>query len=104
VKPDSAKQLLRERSEYYLRLAAMEDVGRRYPGSTSESALPQRGLFWRHLFVPLYRRVPWEFKRKAMRALRMTATGWPEDARRFGEPWRPPPAPVNGQGRIDDLS
>jgi hypothetical protein len=100
MKAVSAKQRLRERSEYYLRLAAMEDVRRRYPAKTTESALPQKGLFWRYVFVPLYRRVPWEFKRRAMRALRMTATGWPENARRFGDPWRPPAAPVNGQGRL----
>jgi hypothetical protein len=84
------KHRLRQRSEYSLRLAAMEDVSRRYPASTSTPALPQAGLFWRHLFVPLFRRVPWSFKRKAMRAFRMTARGWPEDTRRFGEPWHPP--------------
>ncbi len=85
------KRRLRERSEHVLRIAAMEDVARRYPGRVAKSALPAGGPFWRHVFVPLYRRVPWELKRKAMRALRMTAQGWPEDARRFGEPWRPPP-------------
>jgi hypothetical protein len=84
------KRRLRERSEYVLRLAAMEDVGRRYPGRVSKSALPQEGAFWRFVFVPLYRRVPWSFKRKAMRALKMTAQNWPEDARRFRDPWRPP--------------
>jgi hypothetical protein len=84
------KHRLRERSEYGSRLAAMEEVGRRYPGSSSKSALPQVGLFWRYLFVPLLRRVPWSFKHKAMRTLKLTAQGWPEDARRFGEPWRPP--------------
>jgi hypothetical protein len=84
------KQRLRERSEYVLRLAAMEDVGGRHPGRISKSALPREGAFWRYVFVPLYRRVPWSFKRKAMRALKMTAQNWPEDARRFGQPWRPP--------------
>jgi hypothetical protein len=86
------KHRLRDRSEYGLRLAAMEDVGRRYPGRVSKSALPQVGIFWRYLFVPLFRRVPWSFKRKAMRRLKMTARNWPEDARHFGEPWRPPGA------------
>ncbi len=81
---------LRERSEYSLRLAAMNDVARRYPGRTSKSALPQVGAFWRYLFVPLFRRVPWSFKHRAMRTLKMTARNWPQDARRFGEPWRPP--------------
>jgi hypothetical protein len=84
------KQRLREHSEYVLRLAAMEDVGRRYPGMVTKSALPRENIFWRYVFVPLYRRVPWSFKRDAMRKLKMTAQGWPEEARRFGEPWRPP--------------
>jgi hypothetical protein len=88
------KQRLRERSEYVLRLAAMEDLRRRYPGRTTEPALPREGAFWRHVFVPLYRRVPWSVKQRAMRTLRMTATGWPENSRRFGEPWRPPAGPA----------
>jgi hypothetical protein len=84
---------LRQRSEYVLRLAAMDEVGRRHPGRIAPSALPKQGPFWRYVFVPLYRRVPWEFKRDAMRRMKMTAQGWPEGARRFGEPWRPPAAP-----------
>jgi hypothetical protein len=83
-------QWVRERSEYGLRLAAMEDIGRRYPDRVSKSALPEVGAFWRYVFVPLFRRVPWSFKHKAMSALRMTARNWPQDARRFGDPWRPP--------------
>jgi hypothetical protein len=86
------KHRLRARSEYALRLAAMEDVARRYPGRTARSALPPVGLFWRYVFVPLFRRVPWSFKQRAMRALKMTAQNWREDARRFGEPWQPPSA------------
>ena len=84
------KRRLRARSEYALRLAAMDDVARRYPARTSKPALPRVGLFWRYVFVPLFRRVPWAYKRTAMRALKMTAPGWPEDARRFSDPWRPP--------------
>jgi len=84
------KHRLREQSEYSLRLAAMEDVGRRYPGLATRPALPRVGLFWRYLFAPLFRRVPWSFKQRAMRTLKMTSQNWAEDARRFGEPWRPP--------------
>ena len=84
------KRRLRQRSEYALRLAALKDVGQRYPGRTARSALPPVGPFWRFLFVPLFRRVPWSVRRQAMRRLNMTARGWPEDARHFGEPWRPP--------------
>lgn len=84
------KRRLRQRSEYALRLAALKDVGGRYPDRTKSSALEPVGPFWRYLFVPLFRRVPWAYKRQAMRLFRMTARGWPEDARQFGEPWRPP--------------
>ena len=95
------KRRLRERSEHVLRLAAMEDVAQRYPGRTVPSALSTGGPFWRLVFVPLYRRVPWEFKRNAMRTLKMTAQGWPEQSRQFGEPWRPPardPLTPSGNG------
>jgi hypothetical protein len=84
------KHRLRQHSEYSLRLAAMNDVARRYPGRTSKPALPQVGPLWRYVFVPLYRRVSWSFKQRAMRALKMTAQGWPRDARQFQQPWRPP--------------
>jgi hypothetical protein len=84
------KWRLRARSEHALRLVALQELGRRYPGRVVPSALASDGIFWRRVFVPLYQRVPWAFKRKAMRALKMTAQGWAEDARRFGEPWRPP--------------
>jgi hypothetical protein len=70
----------------------MNDVGRRYPDRVTKSALPRGGPFWRYLFVPLYRRIPWSFKRDAMYRLKMTARNWPQDARRFGEPWHPPVA------------
>jgi hypothetical protein len=87
------KRRLRARSEHVLRMAAMDDVARRYPRRTVPSALANEGAFWRFVFVPLYRRVPWEFKARAMRQLKMTAQGWPEGSRKFGEPWRPPPPP-----------
>ena len=98
---DEHKRRLRARSEHVLRMAAMDDVARRYPNRTVPSALSEEGPFWRLVFVPLYRRVPWEFKRNAMRRLKMTAQGWPEQSRRFGEPGRPPAGeplkpPANG--------
>jgi hypothetical protein len=85
------KRRLRDRSEHYLLLAAMRDVGTGAPGTVT----PYRsrdGLLWRVLFVPLYQRLPWTVKRRAMFALRMTASGWTPPARRPGEPWRPPPS------------
>jgi hypothetical protein len=83
---------LREQAEHHLRIAAMEDLGRRHPQATTAPHKPRGGYFWRLVFVPLYRRVPWEAKQKAMRALRMTAesNGWTPPAREPGRPWRPP--------------
>lgn len=84
------KRRLRDRSEYYLRLAAMEELRRDHPSGTRPPAPPPGGLFWRAIFVPLYQRVPWELKERAMRLAGMTATGWETPARRPAEPWRPP--------------
>jgi hypothetical protein len=84
------RQTLRERSEHYLLQAALRDVGKGAPGTVAPYK-ERRGLLWRLLFVPLYRLVPWPVKARAMRALRMTASGWTPPPRRPGEPWRPPP-------------
>ena len=87
---DNTKRRLRERSEHYLLQAALRDLGKGAPG-TVNGYRRRDGLLWRWLFVPLYRRLPWAFKQRAMRALRMTASGWRAPERRAGEPWRPPP-------------
>ena len=84
------KRRLRDRSEHYLMRAAVRDLGAGQPGTVA----PYRdrgGLLWRLLFVPLYRRVPWPLKHRAMDALRMTARGWQPPERLPREPWRPPP-------------
>jgi hypothetical protein len=83
------KRDLRERSEKYLRLAVLSELGRDQP-STVEPYKPKGGRIWSTLFVPLYRRVPWTAKEKAMGALGMTAQGWKAPERRPREPWRPP--------------
>ncbi len=87
-----AQQRLRERAEHHLRVAAMEDLRARHPQATTAPYRTRGDWFWRLVFVPLYRRVPWEVKQRAMRALRMTAEGhgWTPPARRPGQPWRPP--------------
>ena len=86
----SVRRTLRERSEHYLLQAAMRDVGSGAP-STVKAYRERGGRLWRWLFVPLYRRVPWPLKRRAMTALRMTSRGWTPPPRASGEPWRPPP-------------
>jgi len=84
------KRDLRQRSEEHLRRAVLSELGRGQP-STVEPYKPPGGRLWSAVFVPLYRRVPWSAKEKAMSALGMTAQGWKAPERRPGEPWRPPP-------------
>jgi hypothetical protein len=86
----AAKRRLRERSEHYLMLAAIRELGSGVPGTVKPHG-DRGGRLWRWLFVPLYRRVPWPLKRRAMDVLRMTASGFTPPPRRPGEPWRPPP-------------
>ena len=84
-----ARRNLRERSEKHLRLAVLSELGRGQP-STVEPYKPKGGRLWSTLFVPVYRRVPWAAKEKAMGALGMTASGWKAPERKPAEPWRPP--------------
>jgi len=83
------KRRLREHSEHYLLLDAAERLGKGAP-STVKPYKRAEGRFWRLFFVPLYRRVPWAFKRRAMDTLKMTASGWTPPSREPGQPWRPP--------------
>lgn len=94
-----AQQRLREQAEAHLRLAAMDTLRRDHARATTAPHRPPGGAFWRYVFVPLYRRVPWETKQRAMRALRMTAEshGWTPPPRHAGEPWRPPAAARDGR-------
>ena len=87
-----AQARLREQAELHLRLAAMDELRGPHADATTKPHRPPGGLFWRFAFVPLYRRVPWEQKERAMHALGMTAEshGWTAPAREPGEPWRPP--------------
>ena len=91
---DVAKQRLREQAEHHLRVAAMEELRSRHPTGTKPAYDEPGAWFWRRVFVPLYRRVPWTMKQRAMHALRMTAesSGWTPPPRHPSEPWRPPPA------------
>jgi hypothetical protein len=88
-----AQRRLRDRAEHHLRVAAMDDLRRRYPDGTVAPYRARGDLLWRRVFVPLYRRMPWDAKQRAMHALGMTAerSGWTPPARRPDEPWRPRP-------------
>ena len=83
------KRRLREQSEHYLLLDAAKRLGKGVP-ATSKPYGVKEGRFWRLLFVPLYRRVPWPVKRRAMNTLKMTASGWTSPKREPGQPWKPP--------------
>lgn len=84
-----AKRNLRKRTEEHLRIKVLSEIGRDEP-STVEPYKARGGRLWSTLFVPVYRRVPWSAKEKAMGALGMTAQGWKAPERTPGEPWRPP--------------
>jgi hypothetical protein len=85
----TAKQRLRDRSEHYLMQAAIREIGAGAAG-TVKPYRERGGLLWRFVFVPIYRRVPWTVKQRAMTTLKMTTSGFTPPARRPGEPWRPP--------------
>jgi hypothetical protein len=82
---------LRDRAEHHLRMDAMRRLRGDAP-ATVEPYDDHRGLFWRYLFVPLYRRIPWEAKQRAIKAGRMTASGWTPPTREPSPPWQPPDA------------
>jgi hypothetical protein len=61
---------LRKNSERYLIEAAQEDMARRYLGR--QGPLRDKGLlplFWERVFVPVFRLIPWELRRKIMQAM-----------------------------------
>ena len=69
-------QWLRGNSERYLLESAQAEMARRYldrPGPPAEPGLGP--LFWRRVFVPVYRRLPWR----------------PAARRHPGAAWQPPP-------------
>jgi hypothetical protein len=81
---------LRAHSERYLREAAMEDLRRRYPDATVAPYRARGGWFWRTVFVPLYRRTPWAWRRRLIGAL-MSPKGWGPGRGWAGPPRLPPP-------------
>jgi len=83
------KARLRARAEHHLRLDAVRRLRRGAP-STFEPYRERGDGFWRLVFVPLYRRIPWPVKQRVMQTARMTARGWTPPRREPGEPWRPP--------------
>ncbi len=68
---------LRRNSERYLLEAAQADMARRYlarPAPASGSGLEV--FFWRRLFVPIYRRLPWRLRRAIILAMPGSHRRW----------------------------
>jgi hypothetical protein len=79
---------LRHNSERYLREAAEEKLAQRYlgrKGPASRSGAAK--FFWRCIFVPVYRLLPWRLRRAAIIAL-------PGSHRRHWEQRSPPAGPA----------
>jgi hypothetical protein len=61
---------VRTNSQTYLLEAVQADLARRYLDRppTVGPRTPQR-LFWKYLFVPIYRRLPWKLKHVVIRSM-----------------------------------
>ncbi|CAN5181860.1 hypothetical protein BH20ACT9_BH20ACT9_11380 [soil metagenome] len=68
--PVKAAQWLRRNSERSLMDAAEEDLARRYLGRGGPAGRQGPAtLFWRRVFVPVYRALPWGVRQTALRAM-----------------------------------
>lgn len=77
----SASRWLRNRSEHYLLIAAQDRLARRYDVTAPRRPRGVVELFWRRIFAPIYRVLPWPLRHKIMLAM-------PGSHRRQ---WAPPP-------------
>ena len=67
---DAFARWLRSNSEHYLLEAVQTDLARSYLGR--EGPVGARGpmpFFWRHVFVPVYRRLPWLLRQRLMQSM-----------------------------------
>jgi len=61
---------LRTNSQKYLLEAAQADLAHRYLGRPpSVGPRTPQVLFWKYLFVPIYRRLPWDVKHYVIRPM-----------------------------------
>lgn len=58
---------LRSNSERYLLADAQERLARQYLGRPGPVGL--RNVFWRRVFVPVYRALPWTVRRAVLQAM-----------------------------------
>jgi hypothetical protein len=72
---------LRTRSEHYLLVGAQERVARRYGARSPRRPHGAAELFWRRVFAPTYRVLPWKLRHRIM----LTMPG------SHRQQWAPPP-------------
>lgn len=80
-------QWLRSNSEFYLLVDAQRRVAARYGVPAPAGPRDLRERFWRQVFAPGYRLLPWSVRRRAIAAL-------PGSHRRD---WPPAPPPVSAR-------
>ena len=80
---------LRYNAEHYLLVVAQELVGQRYGAPPPRPPAGVKDLFWRRVFAPVYARVPWSVRSRAVRAMpgshRQQWTAWTQPPHR-GDP------------------
>jgi hypothetical protein len=74
---------LRSRSEHFLLIAAQEQLAREYQTRPPRPPHGPAELFWRRIFAPGYRMLPWSVRHKILLAM-------PGSHR---QRWAPPPRP-----------
>lgn len=60
---------LRTNSQKYLLEATQADLARRYGRRGPVGRKTPEVLFWKYVFVPLYRRLPWSVKHRVITAM-----------------------------------
>ena len=65
----SASRWLRANSERYLQEAAERDTAARYGRRPPAMRRRPPDLFWRHIFVPVYRALPWRMRLMMIRSM-----------------------------------
>jgi hypothetical protein len=60
---------VRRNSEEYLMEAAQRDMARRYGRPAPAHRRGPGALFWRWVFTPIYRRLPWRLRRAIIVAM-----------------------------------
>lgn len=82
----SPSRWLRKNAEHYLMVAAQDRVARRYGVTRPRRPTGLEQLFWLRLFAPLYARLPWSVRSRALRLMpgshRKQWTSWTDPPRR----------------------